>query len=67
MVVVMLVLRPINEVPPDFSAVVLWKFRLASLGIQAVLWTTLGLVFGELAQRQLEDGVRRTVGARFAR
>jgi hypothetical protein len=50
-IVVMLVLRPISEVPSEFSAVVLWKFRLSSIGIQAVLWTTLGLAFGELAER----------------
>ena len=44
-------LPEINEVPQDFSAVVLWRFRLASLGIQAVLWTTIGLVFGALTER----------------
>ena len=31
----------------------LWRFRLASLGIQAVLWTTLGLGFGTLTERSL--------------
>jgi len=49
----MAILPPINEVPEGFSAVTLWNFRLASLGIEAVLWTTLGLVFGILAERQL--------------
>src|SRR5471032_1069310 len=43
----------INEVPTDFSAVLLWKFRVASLGIQLVLWTTVGLTFGWLAERKL--------------
>jgi hypothetical protein len=66
MIVVMLLLRPINEVPPDFSAVVLWKFRLASLGTEAVLWTALGLAFGALTERHLAAGVRRAVGPRFA-
>lgn len=47
----MLVLPPVNEVPDDFSAVTLWNFRLASLGIETVLWTGLGLVFGGLAER----------------
>jgi hypothetical protein len=46
-------LPPVNEVPEAFSAVVLWNFRLASLGMQVVLWTTLGLGFGALAQRLL--------------
>ncbi|NWA25729.1 CbtA family protein [Pseudomonas gingeri] len=43
----------INEVPEAFSAVLLWKFRVASLGIQLVLWTTVGLTFGWLAERKL--------------
>jgi cell division protein FtsL len=49
----MLILPPVSEVPADFPATTLWNFRLASLGIEAVLWTALGLVFGALAQRQL--------------
>lgn len=43
----------INEVPENFSAVLLWKFRTASLGIQLVLWTSLGLMFGRVAERML--------------
>jgi len=43
----------ISEVPQTFSAVLLWKFRVASLGIQLVLWTTVGLTFGWLAERLL--------------
>jgi hypothetical protein len=56
MMIAMLVLPSINETPADLSADVLWKFRLAALGIQVVLWTTLGLVFGGLAERQLAIG-----------
>jgi predicted cobalt transporter CbtA len=44
-------LPEINEVPQAFSATVLWRFRVASLGIQVVLWTTIGLLFGALAER----------------
>lgn len=44
-------LPDVNEVPDDFPAEVLWQFRVAAFGIQAVLWTTLGLVFGALAER----------------
>jgi predicted cobalt transporter CbtA len=40
----------INEVPKEFSASLLWNFRIASLGIHVVLWAVLGLVFGWLAQ-----------------
>ena len=42
----------INEVPEQFSAVTLWGFRVASLGIQLVLWTTIGLGFGALVERE---------------
>ncbi len=41
----------INEVPETFPAVVLWRFRMASLAMQLTLWTTLGLVFGALTER----------------
>jgi hypothetical protein len=49
----MMILPSINEVPTDFSAVTLWNFRKASLGIELVLWTALGLIFGALAERLL--------------
>jgi predicted cobalt transporter CbtA len=53
MVAAMLMLPPIKEVPSEFSVEMLWRFRLASLGTEAVLWTTLGLMFGFVAQRHL--------------
>lgn len=43
----------VNEVPAGFPAVVLWRFREASLGMQLVLWSSMGLFFGALAQRVL--------------
>lgn len=46
-----LVLPAIDEVPEGFSAGLLWQFRLASLGIQLVLWTVIGLGFGALVER----------------
>ncbi len=36
----------INEVPAAFPAVTLWDFRIASFGIQTVLWGSLGILFG---------------------
>lgn len=48
-------LPTINEVPATFPAVLLWKFRVAALGMQVVLWTTLGLVFGYLADIKLRE------------
>ncbi|MES2308764.1 MAG: CbtA family protein [Verrucomicrobiota bacterium] len=53
--VVMFFLPEINEVPEAFSAVVLWRFRLASIGTQMVLWTTLALFFGILTERHLSE------------
>ncbi|MFG3052657.1 CbtA family protein [Kitasatospora sp. NPDC048239] len=46
-------LPAVNEVPEEFPATLLWQFRLAALTIQLVLWTSFGLVFGELAERAL--------------
>ncbi|MEU1409497.1 CbtA family protein [Streptomyces sp. NPDC005728] len=43
----------VNEVPKDFPAALLWRFRLSALAIQAVLWGGFGLLFGELAERLL--------------
>jgi hypothetical protein len=46
-------LPTINEVPAGFPAAVLWNFRVASLGTQLVMWTTIGLLFGALVHRPL--------------
>ncbi|MGW4824947.1 CbtA family protein [Streptomyces sp. NPDC004227] len=43
----------VNEVPADFPATLLWRFRLSALAMQTVLWGGFGLLFGELAQRLL--------------
>ncbi|WP_322009571.1 CbtA family protein [Paraburkholderia sp. J12] len=49
-------LPTINEVPSAFPAVLLWKFRTVALGMQAILWATVGLLFGAFAERLLGDG-----------
>jgi predicted cobalt transporter CbtA len=46
----------VNEVPSDFPAVVLWKFRVASMGAQIILWGTLGIAFGAFAERAFAAG-----------
>ncbi|MFI1992071.1 CbtA family protein [Actinoplanes sp. NPDC020271] len=46
-----LLLPAVNEVPDTFPAVLLWKFRLASLGTQVILWTVLGVAFAGLLHR----------------
>jgi hypothetical protein len=48
-----LALPSIREIPGDFLAAVLWAFREASIGMQAVLWLTIGLVFARLAERAM--------------
>jgi hypothetical protein len=55
-------LPPINEVPKDFPATLIWQFRLASLAIQITLWTSFGLVFGHLAERLLMPKPARAPG-----
>ncbi|MDE7549094.1 CbtA family protein [Acetobacter fabarum] len=47
-------LPDINEVPGNFPAIVLWRFREAAIGMQLVMWSTLGLVFGALAEKLLQ-------------
>jgi predicted cobalt transporter CbtA len=56
-------LPEINEVPEQFSAVLLWRFRTASLGIQVVLWTTIGLLFGALTERSFASRFGRRIPA----
>jgi predicted cobalt transporter CbtA len=41
----------IDEVPREFPASLLWKFRIASWETQVVLWSILGLLFGWLTER----------------
>ena len=60
--VAQIALPVVNDVPEGFPADLLWNFRIASLGMHAVLWATIGLTFGVLAERSF---ARRT-GGRFA-
>jgi predicted cobalt transporter CbtA len=50
-------LPAMDETPADFPGTVLYDFRVASLGGQIVLWATLGIVFGALAEG---SGARRS-------
>jgi len=49
-------LPTINEVPAAFPAVLLWKFRVAAIGMQVIMWTTIGLLFGWLVERSQRAG-----------
>jgi hypothetical protein len=51
MIAAALLLPPVNEVPDGFPAVVLWQFRIASIGAQLIMWGTIGLAFGFLTAR----------------
>ncbi|CAN3984764.1 Predicted cobalt transporter CbtA [Kitasatospora purpeofusca] len=54
MAVLAFVLPPNDDAIPDgFPAALLWDFRLASIGLQVVLWTGFALLFGTLADRAL--------------
>jgi predicted cobalt transporter CbtA len=52
----------IDEVPAAFPAVLLWKFRVAAIGMQTIMWATIGLLFGALVER----GAFMRVNARAA-
>lgn len=60
-----LALPVINEVPSDFPATVLWRFRVVAIGMQLVMWTTIGLVFGAAVERL--DRSRAANGAEHGR
>ncbi|OFB40275.1 hypothetical protein CgIS1_17155 [Frankia sp. CgS1] len=49
--VVYAVLPHVHETPEGFPADVLWRFRIASLAIQATVWAAIGLLFGTLTER----------------
>lgn len=57
--IAMVVLPNGDNTPKGFPATDLWEFRLASIGIQAVLWAAFGLLFGYLAERVLEPRAAR--------
>lgn len=56
--VALLVLPDVREVPEAFAADMLWRFRLASLGMQLLMWATLGGVFSLLTVPWLNKQAR---------
>ena len=58
-----LILPGIHEVPKNFPATTLWRFREASIGMQAVLWATIGVVFSVAAQRVMAGARTRPPAA----
>ena len=49
-VVAMALLPAVDEVPRTFPASLLWSFRIAALGMQVILWTTVGAGFGSVVE-----------------
>jgi hypothetical protein len=49
----------VTDAEVTFPPTVLWAFRISSLGLQVVMWSTIALAFGVLAQRQVELNVPR--------
>jgi len=48
------VVPAVTDAETTFPPVVLWRFRVASFAIQAVLWATIAIGFGVLADRLLD-------------
>jgi hypothetical protein len=65
--IIYVILPTINEVPEDFPATTLWQFRLASLGIQCVLWGAIGVMFGWLVEQPMGSSVQLRVPATMTR
>jgi uncharacterized membrane protein YidH (DUF202 family) len=56
---------PVQEVPRAFPATTLWEFRQASVGTNAVLWGTIGLLFAAAVPRVMAgQPVLRDLGVR---
>ncbi|KAA0970355.1 CbtA family protein [Aureimonas fodinaquatilis] len=62
--VVLGLLPTINEVPENFPALSLYQFRLATVGMQLTIWTTIALAFGYLAEKTLVSSGHYRGGAR---
>jgi hypothetical protein len=57
-------LPDVHETPPGFPADVLWRFRIASLAIQASVWAVIGLLFGALTERSYRRAAAAEAPAR---
>jgi predicted cobalt transporter CbtA len=61
-----LMMPSLDEIPKGFPPSVIWHFRVATLGIQTVIWASLGLIFGAAAQRFLVGAPQRVPKPRAA-
>jgi len=58
------VIAAVTHAEVTFPPTVLWSFRVASLGLQVVVWATIALAFGVLAERLLERPAHAAVRER---
>jgi predicted cobalt transporter CbtA len=58
-----LILPTVSEIPEGFPADTLYRFRLASLGINATVWASIAIGFGMAAERLLESAPRTSAAA----
>jgi len=61
--IVQALMPSINEVPENFSAMTLYSFRIATIGLQVIIWTVLSLAFGLLAEKLLAENGKYRPGA----
>jgi len=52
------VVRAVTDAGVTFPPVVLSRFRMASIGVQAVLWAVIAIAFGALAERAVDGATR---------
>jgi hypothetical protein len=52
----------IHETPDGFPADALWKFRIASCGIRVAVWSSIGFLFGVLAEGSLKPNTTAVTG-----
>jgi predicted cobalt transporter CbtA len=46
-----------DEVPAGFPVSLMWRFRVAAIELQMLLWATLGFLFGWLAEKPVKDRI----------
>lgn len=51
-------LPSVSELPAGFPAALLWKFRVAAIGMQVIMWTTIGLPCGAWVECGERVGMR---------
>lgn len=51
--IVYAVMPTVNETPAGFPTSAMWDFRVSSVGIQALLWASIGVAFGYLVDRTI--------------